>query len=169
MSDPTITVEIIERRQSARDREDLDTKADKMRRAHTRGWRVELADGGTGWVDQIDVRHVYLHLIDGLPIPYDVTRAVEEGVHFVRERFHGPAPVVLGPDVFDPGSAHPVLPPLRFAAQISSWRRLAPTECGSWINLVWFAEIDDRKPLTAFVNEALSQVDWARQASGFET
>ena len=36
------------------------------------------------------------------------------------------------------------------------------------MNLVWFAEIDDEKSITAFVEEALAQVDWKAQAEGFE-
>ena len=168
MSDGPITVEVIERHQRGPACEDPDTKAEKMRRAHTRGLQVTLADGGSAWVDQIDVRHVYLGLIDGLPVQSDLTRAVAEGVRFAREFFPGPAPVVLGPDIVDPGAAHPLLPPLRFVAQIVSWRRLDPLACGSWLNLVWFAEIDDEKSLTAFVTEALRQVDWPTQAASFE-
>ena len=168
MSDRPFTVEFIERRRHGPRDEDLDTKAEKMRRVHTRGLRVALADGGSAWVDQIDVRHVYLGLIDGLPVQSDLTRAVAEGVRFAREFFPGPAPVVLGPDIVDPGAAHPLLPPLRFVAQIVSWRRLDPLACGSWLNLVWFAELDDEKPLTAFVTEALRQVDWTIQATSFD-
>lgn len=168
MSNTPLTVEFIKRRRHGPRDEDPDTKAEKMRRVHTRGLRVTLADGGSAWVDQIDVRHVYLGLIDGLPVPSHVTRAVAEGVRFAREQFPGPPPVVLNPAIYEPGSAHPLLPPLRFTAQVVSWRRLDPLACGSWLNLVWFAELDDEKPLTAFVTEALRQVDWSTQATSFD-
>jgi hypothetical protein len=53
-------------------------------------------------------------------------------------------------------------------AQIASGKLLDPTACGSWLNFVWFAEIDDQKPLTAFVSEALERIDWDQQASSFD-
>jgi len=40
---------------------------------------------------------------------------------------------------------------------------------GSWINLVWFAEIDDDKSIKQFVEEALRQVDWQRQVEGYSS
>jgi hypothetical protein len=68
----------------------------------------------------------------------------------------------------DPDSDTPILPPLRFIAQISSHAEIADGDHGSWMNLIWFAEIDDTKSIKAFVEEALIQVDWEKQATGFE-
>jgi len=95
-------------------------------------------------------------------------QAIERARAFVRQHFHGPEPVVIPPLLFDPGSDEPILPPLRFVAQISSWDRINEQGDGSWMNLIWFAEIDDEKSIKAFVEEALRQVDWKTQASGFE-
>lgn len=75
--------------------------------------------------------------------------------------------MVIPPVLFDPDSDEPILPPLRFAAQISSWERINEQDDGSWMNLIWFAEIDDGKSIKAFVEEALTQVDWKRQAEGY--
>ena len=61
-----------------------------------------------------------------------------------------------------------VLPPLRFVAQIWSGEPIEDEDHGSWMNLIWFAEIDDEKSIKAFVEEALAQVDWKRQAEGYE-
>ena len=60
------------------------------------------------------------------------------------------------------------MPPLRFVAQIRSGERIDERDSGSWMNLIWFAEIDDEKSLKAFVEEALRQVDWKTQAEGYE-
>jgi len=55
---------------------------------------------------------------------------------FVRQTFHGPDPVVTSPVLFDPDSDEPILPRLRFVAQISSWERISEQDDGSWMNLI---------------------------------
>ena len=148
--------------------DDEHLKAEKFRGTHRRGLQLTLADGTPAWADQIDISHTYLGVIDGLPGPDFIERSIREAKDFVQDRFHGPEPVIIAPRCFDPGSVHPIIPPLRFTAQIVSWRLLEPRACGSWLNLVWFAEIDDQKPLVDFVTEALARVDWATQSSSFD-
>jgi hypothetical protein len=76
--------------------------------------------------------------------------------------------VLIPPKLLDADSEERILPPLRFAARISSREVVAPGSDGSWMNLVWFADIDDEKSIKDFVCEALMQVDWKTQAEGFE-
>jgi hypothetical protein len=40
-------------------------------------------------------------------------------------------------------------------------------EDGSWLNLVWFAEIDDKKSINDFVESTLKNVDWDNEAESF--
>ena len=40
-------------------------------------------------------------------------------------------------------------------------------EDGSWLNLVWFADIDDQKSIRDFVAAALENVDWNTEAEAF--
>ena len=168
MSDSELVIEIIEHKRSFPTCDDPLLKAEKMSRVHTRGWYVELADGTHASVTDIDIAHTYISILDGIPTADFVPSAIDKATAFARKRLPGPEPIVLQPRCFDPGSPHPILPALRFVAQITSWKLLEPTACGSWLNLVWFAEIDDQKPLPAFVSEALKRVDWDRQASSFE-
>jgi len=44
--------------------------------------------------------------------------------------------VVTSPVLFDPDSDEPILPRLRFVAQISSWERISEQDDGSWMNLI---------------------------------
>ena len=139
----------------------------KFRKTYSKAWQIEMPSGYVAWVDQIDVQRNYLGMITGLAgTPY-VNGAIERATEFVRKHFKGPEPVVIPPKVFDATSDYGVLPPLRFAAQISSREPITEDDYGSWMNLIWFAEIDDDKSIKAFVEEALAQVDWKKQAEGY--
>jgi len=140
----------------------------KFQKTYSKAWQIEMPSGYVAWVDQIDVQRNYLGMITGLAgTPY-VNGAIERAKEFVRQHFKGPEPVVIPPKVFDATSDYGVLPPLRFVAQISSGERIDERDSGSWMNLIWFAEIDDEKSIKAFVEEALRQVDWKGQAEGYE-
>ena len=147
---------------------DLDVEVLKRKRVYRKAWSMELASGESVWVDRLDVQRTYLGWIEGVPGRDAVHREIASAVEFVRKSFHGPAPIVIPPLLFDPESDSPILPPLRFAAQLSSWELVGDEGCGSWMNLVWFAEIDEEKSIKAFVAEALQQVEWKKQAEGFE-
>ena len=140
---------------------------EKKRLIHTPAWQTVLRTGETVWVDRLSVTRNYLGLIQGTPSRGAVRSAIEKACELVQREFRGPAPVVIPPLLFDAESDSPILPPLRFAAQIRSWDLVNPEDEGSWMNLVWFAEIDDDKSVKQFVEEALQQVDWLRQAEGY--
>jgi hypothetical protein len=132
-------------------------------------FEVSLGCGGKAWVDKLNVQRNYdqFPLDVNLFLASHVAWAIEEVRKFVRTQFQGPEPVVIPPKVFDASSPAPILPQLRFAAQISSKERPTEEDDGSWMNLIWFAEIDDDKSIKRFVEEALAQVDWKRQAEGY--
>ena len=102
-----------------------------------------------------------------LPKVADVQKAIDKARKFVTANFFGPEPVVLAPKLFDEESDNPIMPPLRFAAQIRCWETTDADSDGSWMNLIWFAEIDDNKSIKDFIAEALEQVDWPTQATGY--
>jgi len=138
----------------------------KLRMVYSKAWNLTLASGVKVWVDQIDVQRNYLGAIDGMPGSGWDRIESDKAREFVRSHFHGPEPVVIPPKLYDATSESAIVPPLRFAAQISSWEPLGDGE-GSWMNLIWFADIDDDKSIKAFVEEALAQVDWKVQAEGY--
>ena len=139
----------------------------KWRKTYSKAWQITMPSGYVAWVDRLDVERNYLGMISGLAgTPY-VNGAIRRAQEFVRANYGGPEPVVIPPTVFDATSDYGVLPPLRFVAQISSGEPIADDDHGSWMNLIWFAEIDDEKSIKAFVEEALAQVDWKRQAEGY--
>lgn len=86
-------------------------------------------------------------MLEGLPDRHLTDYEIESARVFVRNNFHGPEPVVIQPKLYDATSVSPILPALRFAAQISTLEPFTDKDDGSWINLIWFAEIDCN-PLT---------------------
>jgi NAD-dependent SIR2 family protein deacetylase len=142
----------------------------KYGRMMSKAWKCRLASGIEVWVERIDVERNYLdfELSAEVPPPGHASKVIEAARAFVRAQFYGPEPVVIAPKLYDAGSDAPILPGLRFAARIVS-REAIGDSTGSWMNLIWFAEIDDEKSIKAFVEEALAQVDWKRQASGYSS
>ena len=138
----------------------------KHERMYSKAWQVTLPSGWVAWVDRLDVERMYLGSLGGLPSRASVAHEIERAEAFVRSHFVGPEPVVIPPKVYDPDSVTPILPPLRFAAQISTYEGINEGEDCSWINLIWFAEIDDDKSIKAFVEDALKQIDWRACATG---
>jgi NAD-dependent SIR2 family protein deacetylase len=139
----------------------------KFSKVYSKAWQITLPSGWTAWVDHLDVRRTYLKMITGVPNRGDAEDEIESARVFVRNNFHGPEPVVIPPKLYDATSVSPILPPLRFAAQIRTFKPLTDEDDGSWMNLIWFAEIDDNKTTKACVEEALKQVDWKASASGY--
>lgn len=139
----------------------------KFGKVYSKAWQVKLPSGSMAWVDKLDVSRTYLSMITGIPPKSKIDDEIRSAVDLVKTTFSGPEPVVIPPKLFDPASDEPILPPLRFAAQIVTFESVGEGD-GSWMNLIWFAEIDDEKPLKAFVEEALAQVDWPTQATRYE-
>lgn len=140
----------------------------KLAKVYSEWLTVTLSSGSVARVERLDIFRTYLGWINGVPPAGDTAREIESAREFCRSNFGGPEPVVIPPKLYDALSDKPILPPLRFVAQISSNERLVDDSYGSWMNLIWFAEIDAERPLIAFVNEALSQVDWKTQASSYD-
>ena len=147
----------------------IDLHGVKALKVYSKAWEIKLPSGWTAWVDRLDVRRNYLGFLGGLPCHGQVNAEIESAKDFVRSTFHGPEPVVIPPKLYDAHSIWPVLPPLRFAAQIIAYEPLTKDDEGSWVNLIWFAEINDDKSIKAFVEEALKQVDWRASASGYNS
>lgn len=139
----------------------------KFGKVYSKAWQVKLPSGSIAWVDKLDVSRTYLGMITGIPPKSKIHDEIRSAVDLVKTTFSGPEPVVIPPKLFDPASDEPILPPLRFAAQIVTFESVDEGD-GSWMNLIWFAEIDDEKSLKAFVEEALAQVDWPTQATRYE-
>ena len=141
----------------------------KFSKVYSKACQITLPSGWTAWVNCLDVQRTYLKMETGLPDREDADEEIECARAFVRNNFHGPEPVVIQPKLYDATSDSPILPALRFAAQIRTFERLTDEDDGSWMNLIWFAEIDDDKTTKAFVEEALNQVDWKASASGYSS
>jgi NAD-dependent SIR2 family protein deacetylase len=139
----------------------------KFSKVYSKAWQITLPSGWTAWVQRLDVRRTYLKMITGVPNRRDADEEINSARTFVRNNFGGPEPVVIPPKLYDATSESPILPPLRFAAQIATSERLTDEDNGSWMNLIWFAEIDDDKTTKAFIEEALKQFDWRANASGY--
>ena len=132
----------------------------KSSKVYAKACRIALPSGWTACVDRFDMRRTYLSMLDGLPDRRALYEEIESARHFVKDHFGGPTPVVIPPKLYDPASDSPILPALRFAAQICSIEPLTDGPSGSWMNLIWFAEIDDKKTIKAFVEDALRAVEW---------
>lgn len=139
----------------------------KFGKVYSKAWQVKLPSGWVAWVDRLDVSRTYLGMVTGIPPKSKIDDEIKNAVDLVKRSFHGPDPVIIPPKLYDPVSDEPILPPLRFAAKIVTFEAIGSGD-GSWMNLIWFAEIDDEKSLRAFVEEALAQVDWPRHATDYE-
>jgi hypothetical protein len=144
-----------------------DLRTTKLMKVHRHAFEITLTTGEQVWVDQVDMQRNLLGLIEGLPGRGAVDGIIDKAKEFVRRNFYGPEPVVIPPKLFDAESVEPIMPPLRFAAQVRSWAKVNDEDEGSWLNLIWFAETDDEKSIKDFVREALRQLDWKMQASGY--
>ena len=40
-------------------------------------------------------------------------------------------------------------------------------EDGSWLNIVWWADIDDEKSIKDYVADALQNIDWRAEADSY--
>jgi NAD-dependent SIR2 family protein deacetylase len=145
----------------------LALRAIKAQKAYAKGFQVKLPSGWTAWVDTLVMTHTHGGILEGLPLG-GASAATRSARAWASERLAGPEPIVLAPECFDPTSETPIVPPLQFAAQICSLELMGTDTGGSWMNLVWFAEVDDEKSVVDFVSEALAQVDWSTQASSYD-
>lgn len=136
----------------------------KFEMVYGRFLKITLASGVVVWVDRIDITRTYRGMTAGLPGRSAVTAEIEVGKALVKNSFHGPEPVIVPPPLYDAESDNPILPALRFVAQISSQEQISQDGEWSWMNLIWFAEIDHEKTLQAYVEEALRHVDWKASA-----
>jgi NAD-dependent SIR2 family protein deacetylase len=139
----------------------------KLSKVYSKACQIRLPSGWGAWINRFEMRRTYLEMIDGLPNRRDVDDEIEAARSFVRTNFGGPEPVVIPPKLYDPESVSPILPPLRFAAQIQTFEPMTDEDDASWMNLIWFGEIDDAKTTKAFVEDALKLIDWKANASGY--
>ena len=144
----------------------------ELRRAkHVRAYQrlcvVQRQDGRRDTVERFEILQTYLGLIEGLPRRPQTARQIERVRDHVAANWGGPQPVVLEPDLLDPDSESPILPSATLMAQLYSGAPRNDDEDGSWMNLIWFADLDASLSIPEIVQVALDQVDWERQADSF--
>ena len=147
--------------------ENENLKREKFRRAHGKPCRIALPDGKTVTIDRFEMIRTYLGLIDGIPRKPYVDKRISEALDYVNEHWKRPRTIVVPPEILDPDSKSPVLPTLTMMAQLSSLDSYKKGEHGSWLNIVWFADIDNQKTITEFVAAAMQHVDWEEEAESF--
>ena len=139
----------------------------KFRRAYGKPCRIALPDGKTVTVDRFEMTRTYLGLIEGIPRQPYIEKRISKALAYVNEHWKRPKTIVIPPEICDPDSETPVLPTLTMMAQLSSLDSYKEGDDGSWLNIVWFADIDNQKTITEFVTEALQHVNWEEEAEGF--
>ena len=144
-----------------------DMKRAKYSRAHAKPCRILLPGGQTVRVDRFEMIQTYIGLIEGIPSKDHIESRIRAAETYVREHWKRPRIVVIPPDILDPSSDRPVLPTLTMMAQLSCLEPRDKSMHGSWLNVVWFTDIDDEKSIKDFVAEALEKVDWEREAEDF--
>jgi hypothetical protein len=142
-------------------------KRAKYLRAYGKPCRITLRGGQTVTVDRFEMMRTYIGLIEGIPGKQHIESHVRAAEAHIKEHWKRPRIVVIPPDVLDAESGKPVLPPLTMMAQLLCMEPRHTDEDGSWLNLVWFAEIDDQKSINDFVESTLKNVDWDNEAESF--
>lgn len=147
--------------------ESEELKRDKIKRAYGRPCRVVLKSGETVTVDRFEMVRTYIGLIEGIPPRNHVESRIRQAENYVREHWKRPRTVVIPPNLLGATTDRPVLPTLTMMAQVSCQEPRNSNEDGSWLNFVWFADIDDQKSIKDFVESALENVDWQKEAEGY--
>ena len=129
--------------------------------------QIALPGGQMVRVDRFEMIRTYVGQIDGIPPKSHTQSRINKAEAYVREHWKRPRTVVVPPDILDADSDRPVLPTLTMMAQLSCLEPGDKSMHGSWLNLVWFADVDNNKTITAFVAEALEKIDWGREAEDF--
>ena len=111
--------------------------------------------------------HVYGGMIEGLPFDRSTDRYVTEAQQYVHENWSVRRTKVVEPKVFDSQSRNPLIPSLRMIATIKCHESPRADEHGTWLTLIWFAEVDEEKSIKDYVSEAVAQVDWEKEAEGY--
>ena len=139
----------------------------KSRKVYAKPFLVTLEDETMIWVERFEMQMTHAGMIEGLPSGSHVKRRAEAAEKYVREEWRGRSTKLIQPKVYDARSKQPILPSLTMMAQLRSYERRNDDEDGTWLNLVWFADIDDQKSITDFVAEALQQIDWKAEAESY--
>ena len=139
----------------------------KSRKVYAKPFLVTLEDETMIWVERFEMQMTHAGMIEGLPSESHVKRRAEAAEKYVREEWRGRSTKLIQPKVYDARSKQPILPSLTMMAQLRSYERRNDDEDGTWLNLVWFADIDDQKSVTDFVAYALQQIDWKAEAYSY--
>ncbi len=139
----------------------------KSRKVYGKPFLVTLEDETMVWVERFEMQMTHAGMIEGLPSKEHVQRKVEAAEQYVRDKWHGPGTRLIQPKVYDARSKQPILPSLTMMAQLRCYERRNDDEDGTWLNLVWFADIDDKKMIADFVADALQQVDWKTDSESY--
>jgi NAD-dependent SIR2 family protein deacetylase len=139
----------------------------KASKVYAKPCHVTLSNGWTGSVSRFEMNHVYSGMLEGLPFEGSIDRYVTEAQQYAHENGYGPGTTVIEPTVFDSKSRSPVIPSLRMIATIQCNQSSRADDDGTWLTLIWFAEIDEEKSIKDYVAEAVVQVDWEKEAEGY--
>ena len=139
----------------------------KASKVYAKPCHVTLSNGWTGSVSQFEMNHVYSGMLEGLPFEGSIDHYVTEAQQYAHENWSGRRSKVIEPTVFDSKSRSPVIPSQRMIATIKCNQSPRADEQGTWLTLIWFAEIDEEKSIKDYVSEAVAQVDWAKEAEGY--
>jgi NAD-dependent SIR2 family protein deacetylase len=139
----------------------------KSRKVYGKPFLVTRENETMVWVERFEMRMTHAGMIAGLPSKEHVQRNVEAAEQYVRDKWHGPKTRLIQPKIYDARSKQPILPSLTMMAQLRSYERRNDDEDGTWLNLVWFADIDDKKTIADFVADALQQVDWKTDSESY--
>jgi NAD-dependent SIR2 family protein deacetylase len=145
----------------------IDLEVNKARKVYGKPCQITLPNGWVVWVDRLEMRRNYSGQLEGTPDKSHIQQDVAAAEQYVRENWYGPKTKVIKPNVYDASSERPVLPSLRFMARIECFEARNKDEDGTWLNLVWFADVDDEKSMKDYVEEALEQIDWEKEADSY--
>lgn len=139
----------------------------KHQKVYAKPCRITLTNGWGVSVERLEMDRTYSGMIEGVPDKGHIQQFIREAEEHASKRFGGPKIKVIKPQIYDAESDQPLLPPLRFIARVECHKARDQDEDGTWLTLVWFAEIDDDQSIADRVRMALGHVDWEREADGY--
>jgi hypothetical protein len=128
----------------------------------------DLDCGRSVAVEALYYQRTYLSLLLGLPDQEMNDGIVEETRTEVARLWNARRVCVIPPVINESDPAHPVLPPVCFAARLCCYQPIVEPNAGSALVVVWFRGECSNEPMDKIASAAIRSLAWEKLAEDFE-
>ncbi|MFC3148359.1 hypothetical protein [Piscinibacterium candidicorallinum] len=128
---------------------------------------VVLQDGTHIEVEELCLSVTYVGLLEGEPDSARTRLEKEDCIDWARRIEPADLPVTcFGPEWGQAGTTR--LPPVRFAAMVTSEQPVDSVHLLSWAKIAWFGTLDATVPIQDVLRRSLSSLAWRKVAKGYD-